>query len=82
MTRDEMNRYLCAIITTLDEVESAPESAIYLGIGRDPDKWKVLKEFLSMSGLAMFAADHTIRLTTAGREMAKKINAFNKKLVQ
>jgi hypothetical protein len=29
MTRNELNKNLCAVLTTLDEVEYAPESILY-----------------------------------------------------
>ena len=77
ITYDEMNRALCAVITTLDEVEFAPVSALYLGLGKDPEKWQAVKEFLEMHHLATFEADNTVRITPAGRAMATKINAFN-----
>ncbi len=77
MTRDEANRLLCAIIITLDEVESAPVPALYLGIGRDPEKWQVVKQILEMGNLVTFEADNTARLTPAGRKMAAKINEAN-----
>jgi hypothetical protein len=75
-TYDELNRALCAVISTLDEVEYASESTLYLGLGRDPEKWQAVKEFLEMHHLATFEADNTVRITPAGRAMAGKINAF------
>ncbi len=75
ITREELNRALCAIITTLDEVDYGPESTLYLGIGRDPEKWNRVKEVLVIGDLATFSEDHTVRLTPKGRAMAAKINA-------
>jgi hypothetical protein len=75
-TYDELNRALCAIITTLDEVEYAPVSTLYLGIGRDPEKWEAVRQVLEQGNLAIIDADNNVRLTPAGRAMAAKINAF------
>jgi hypothetical protein len=63
-------------MSTLDEVEFAPVSALYLGLGKDREKWQAVKEFLEMHHLATFEADNTVRITPAGRAMAGKINAF------
>jgi hypothetical protein len=73
----ELNQALNAVISVLDECESSPVSALYLGLGRNPETWEAVKQFLETRNLAIFDADNTVRLTPAGREMAKKINAAN-----
>ncbi len=78
-TYDDLNRALCAIITTLDEVEYAPASALYLGIGKDPEKWQKVREVLEIGDLATFDADNIVRLTPKGRDMAVKIHEFMSK---
>jgi hypothetical protein len=75
MTKQEINKYLCAILPTLNEVDYAPESMIYLAIGADAGKWEVLKVLLCSSGLAT-SENYAMRITAKGRELAAKINAF------
>jgi hypothetical protein len=77
MNKNEINKYLCAILTTLNEVAFAPESMIYLAIGADLSKWQTLKVFLCSGGLAT-SEGHAMRITDKGREMANKINAMMK----
>ena len=75
MTKTEINKYLCAILTTLAEVPYAPESMLYLGIGADLSKWQTLKVFLCSGGLAT-SENFAMRITDKGREVAAKINAM------
>jgi hypothetical protein len=75
MSKNEINKYLCAILTTLNEVEFAPESMIYLAIGADMGKWETLKYMLVSARLAT-SEDSAMRITPRGRELAEKINAM------
>lgn len=68
-----MNKYLCAILTTLDEVDFAPESSIYLAMGMDMSKWEFIKGFLCQYGLAT-SENFAMRITESGRALAAKIN--------
>ena len=74
MTRDEVNRKLCAIISTLAEFDFSPESVLYLGIGASLDDWDMLRAFMVNAGL-MTCKHNECRLTDAGRTMAANINA-------
>ena len=74
MTRDELNKYLCAIITTLDEVPFAPESSLYMAMGMDMSKWETVKQVLVAGNLATFHG-FAAYITPAGHAMAAKINA-------
>lgn len=75
MSKQEINKYLCAILTTLNEVDFAPESMIYLAIGADLSKWQSLKGMLCAAGLAT-SEHYAMRITAKGRELAAKINAL------
>lgn len=74
MTRDELNKYLCAIITTLAEVPNAPESTLYMAVGMNMEKWNLIKQVLVTGNLATFHG-YQVTLTAAGHAMAAKINA-------
>ena len=75
MTRDELNKYLSAIITTLDECIPIPESTLYMAMGCDMDKWNTVKAILIKGKLATFYG-YSAQITPAGHAMAKEINAF------
>jgi hypothetical protein len=75
MNKNEINKYLCAILTTLAEVPFAPESMIYLAMGADLSKWQTLKALLCSSGLAT-SENYAMSITAKGRELAAKINAM------
>lgn len=75
MTKLEINKYLCAILTTLNDFPYSPESSIYLAIGADLSKWEFLKSLLIESGLAT-SDNHAMTITARGRELAGKINAL------
>lgn len=75
MTRDELNKTLCAVITTLDEVEYSPESSLYLGLGMDMDKWNLIKQILIAGNLATIEY-HRVTIAPAGKVLAARINSF------
>ena len=75
MTHNEINQYLCAILTTLMETPQIPESTLYVAMGCDMDKWNTVKAILVKGNLATFHGFHAY-LTDAGYAMAKKVNAF------
>jgi hypothetical protein len=76
MTRDELNKALCAVITTLDEVEYATETSLYIGMGSNLTEWNTVKAVLEAGKLATIDASHAVKITPAGRAMAARINAF------
>jgi len=75
MNKNEINKYLCVILTTLAEVPYASESSIYLAIGADLSKWQTLKVILCSSGLAT-SEGYAMTITDKGRALAEKINQF------
>jgi hypothetical protein len=75
MTREKLNALLCAIISTLAEVEYSPESTLYLGIGSDLEDWNTVKSVLLAGELAT-VENYTVRITQKGRDLAAKVNAF------
>jgi hypothetical protein len=75
MTRDELNKYLCAILTTIDEVEYSPESILYIGLGMDMGKWDAIRAVLLAGGLATIDCSQ-VRITPKGHNLAQQINAF------
>jgi len=78
MTPYELNKYLCAIITTLDEVPYAPESSLYIAMGMDMEKWGILKQVLIESDLATFHG-YAAYITPAGKSLAAMINSSMRK---
>lgn len=76
MTRNQLNQYLAATITTLDEVDFAPETSLYLGLGSDMEIWDTVKTVLQAGNLATFDTDYTVKITPEGHALAAKINAF------
>lgn len=78
MTRDELNKNLCAIITTLDEVEFATETSLYIGMGSNLTEWNIIKQVLEAGRLATIDASHAVHITPLGRAVAAKIKAFAK----
>jgi hypothetical protein len=79
ITYNDLNRLLCAVITTLDEVDASPESALYLGTGNDPENWQAVRKVLEDGNLATFDGLHIVRLTPEGHAMAAKINEYMRK---
>jgi hypothetical protein len=73
MTRDDLNRKLCAVITTLADVPMAPETTLYLGLGSNMEEWETVKTVLLAGKLATCDCNE-VRITEAGRAMAAKIN--------
>lgn len=76
MSRDELNRKLCAIIPTLDEIDFMPEVSLYLALGSDMEKFMEVKAVLITANLAIPNGDNSLSITPTGRLMAAKINAF------
>ena len=74
MTRDEVNTYLCAVLTTLNELDHAVESILYMGMGCDINKWNTIKDILIGANLAN-CSGNIVTITLTGRAMADKINA-------
>jgi len=74
MTRQEINKYLAAILVTALETEPDPfpESMAYLAMNSDMDKWTIIRELLSTAGLATFPGN-SITLSDKGRVLANAI---------
>jgi len=81
MTKTEANQYLLAILTTLDEVETMQENAIYFACDCNIETFTTIKYLLVASGLATTSGLYTMSITPAGREMAAKIKDFAGKTV-
>lgn len=79
MTRDQLNAYLCAILTTALETEPAPfpESTGYLATGMNMTAWCKIKAIMEGAGLVTMTGN-AIRLTDAGRKLAREIEAARK----
>ena len=78
MTKTEINQILCAVLTTMDEVESMQENAIYFACDCNMETFTTIKYLLVSNGLATTSSLYTMSITPAGREMAAKINEFAK----
>lgn len=81
MTRNEINTYLCAVLTTLAELkpgEFTPESSFYMACGSDIEKWNSVLAVL-LNNKMVTNHNHCLVLTKVGREMADLINADLKK---
>lgn len=74
MTRDQLNLYLAAILSTLAETGSGPESSLYLAIGVSLDEWETIKYLLVHAGFVTEAYNE-LTITEAGRAIAAKVDA-------
>ena len=80
MTRDDINKYLAAILTTLADVTGpVGESTIYIALGCDLGKWTQLRSIMLGAGLIRTSDAWGIELTAAGRVLAEKITAIVEK---
>jgi hypothetical protein len=77
MSKNQMNSYLCAVLSTLLAMEghSAPETPIYMALGCDMGVFGLVKQTLCTAGLCTSEA-HTLTLTDNGVSMAKQVDAF------
>ncbi len=73
MTRNELNQKLAAVITTLNGVEYAPESILYLGLGANLNDWEDIKFLLKSSNL-ITVQNYQVKITPAGRQLADRID--------
>lgn len=77
MTRNELNTYLAAILTTLAEVDGGcAESTVYIALGMDIHKYNEVREILVVAQLVAIDQCNWMKLTAKGREIADKCNAF------
>lgn len=80
MSRNELNGYLAAILTTLAEVDiaysikGASESSLYIALGMDMERWEIVKGVLVGAQLVTIKS-HYVQLTAKGQDMASKCNA-------
>ena len=75
MNRAELNRAVCAVLTTLADVDAtfAPESSLALAIGLD--KWPTVRSVL-LAGSLVSIKGYSVTLTSKGRAAADQIRAF------
>lgn len=74
MEKNQVLKLVAAVITTVDEVNFAPESMVYLGLGVNLDQWYTIKGMMTGAGLVTAQYD-TLTITPAGHALAQKINA-------
>ena len=65
---------LTAVICTLAEVGSSPESICYLGVNCTMDEWTSIRFYLQSAELATFDYN-LVTLTAKGLTLADKLNA-------
>ena len=77
MKLSEYNAALAAILVAAAETEPAPfpESYGYTALGSDLKKWQMIRGILITGQLATMDGNQ-IKLTDAGRDMARKCQAF------
>ena len=77
MTRDNANRYLAAILTTLADAKWAPEGHLYAALMGEMslDEFQILMG-IAQKGELVEVSSHVVTITSKGRELAKKIEAF------
>jgi predicted transcriptional regulator len=75
MTREQINTYLCAILSTLAETNGSPESMLYIGIGMDMNRWEIIRRIMLAGALVEISQAHYVTLTEKGKELAAKIDA-------
>ena len=72
MTQQEQTD-IVAVLTTLAEVDGAPETMIYLAVGSEMERWNKLKYALVSSGLVV--VNHNfVTITAKGKVLADKLN--------
>lgn len=75
MTRDQINVFLAACLTTLAEMDCpAPESSFYIALEMNLADWQLIRQILLSANLATISAN-AVSITAKGREMAAKIEA-------
>lgn len=76
MTRNEINTYLCAVLTTLADLDGqpAPRSSLYLALNMEIARFEMIETLLTKAGLVTVTSE-TMKLTDAGRAMVVKIKA-------
>ena len=76
MTKNQLNAYLAAILTTALETEPDPfpEFTAYLALGCNILKWSTVREMLT-SSLMVTISNNSISLTDKGRKLARKCQA-------
>lgn len=77
MSKNELLKYIAAIVTTVAETEIAPESSVYMALGMDMEKYQIVRNVMVGAKL-ITVSGNAIRLTDAGKEMADKVNALVK----
>ena len=77
MTKHEANVGLAAIITTVAEVGEAPEGIMYAALmgAYNLDDFTALLSICKRAGLLADAGMHLVKITDAGRDVARKIEA-------
>lgn len=81
MDRKQLNMYLCAILTTLDEVPGgwSPRTHIMLGCKLDLETYHFIERVLVQADLVTTTSD-VITISLKGRELAKKVMEATKKV--
>lgn len=77
MTRDQINKYLASIISTLDEAGEAPAGVVYMALQHDGVSHGdfMLLQTLLVDGGVCTLESNVYRLTERGKTMAAQINA-------
>lgn len=77
MERNQTNKWLACIISTLAEVDGAPAGHVYMALmadGCSHGDFMQLQTILVSGGICTLAGN-VLALTAAGKEMAVEINA-------
>lgn len=78
MTKQQVNIILAAILSTLKETKSSPESMLYIGTcGMDMTKWELIRDILLLGKLVTIE-NNLVTITARGMEIAEKIDAMMK----
>lgn len=80
MTKQQANRILSAILTTISEAGAAgaPSGSMYAALmstGVDLDTYQTLIQIASTCGLIVVSRSHVVTLTAKGHATVAKINA-------
>lgn len=73
MVKNELLKYIAAIVTTLEETGGSPESILYIGTGMDFSKWNDLRIIMIGSDLIAISGNY-VTLTERGRILAIECN--------
>lgn len=76
LLNNDMKSDLAILVTTIAEVDFAPESMLYIGFSMDLPRYELIKRLALAAGLIESAQRHALRITDKGRKLAAELNGI------